>query len=313
MSTPTTPKHRPFRFRHTNSLRSNSSISIFDTDELTSKAEIESFKKEPLKLEVFSKEFQNENYNDYMEDVILVNENFNNKTNTHLFAIFDGHGSDKSAIYCKENFPKHLTNLISAKHSKFDPNKATIEENFIKAFKTIDDEIEKIGYYDFGNTATIVYIVDKKLYCANVGDSKCILVSKRNFKRLSYEDKCIDENEKNRIINAGGEVTKKKLNGILSVSRAFGDFFLKDYGLICEPHIIKNDICYDDKFCIIASDGIWDVITEEMVFNMTKKIDSAEELGNKILKLALTMGSQDNISIIVIGINPKNENVNKDI
>lgn len=316
MSSPSTPKRRPFKFRHTNSLRcasSSSSISIFDGDELMSKAEIESFKKEPLKIEVFSKDFQNANFNDYMEDIILVNENFNNNPKTHLFGIFDGHGSDKSAIYCKENFPKHLDKLLSAKHSKFDPNRATIEENFAKAFKDIDDEIEKMDYTDFGNTATIVYISDKTLYCANVGDSKCILVSKRNFKRLSYEDKCIDENEKNRIISAGGEVTKKKLNGILSVSRAMGDFFLKDYGLISEPHITKIEINYDDKFCIIASDGIWDVITEEMIFNMTKKTDCAEDLANKILKLALSLGSQDNISIVVIGFNLKNENVNKDI
>ena len=313
MSTPSTPKRRPFKFRHLNSLRSSSSISIFDGDDLISKAEIESFKKEPLKIQFFSKDFQNPNYNDYMEDVILTNENFCNNNKTHLFGIFDGHGSDKSAIYCKENFPKHLDKLLSVKHSKFDPNRATIEENFIKAFKDIDEEIKKMDYIDFGNTATIVYITDKTWYCAKVGDSKCILISKRNFKRLSYEDKCIDENEKIRIINAGGEITKKKLNGILSVSRAMGDFFLKDFGLISEPHITKIEINYDDKFCIIASDGIWDVITEEMVFNMSKKVESAEDLANKILKLALTLGSQDNISIVVIGFNLKNENVNKDI
>ena len=52
---------------------------------------------------------------------------------------------------------------------------------------------------------------------------------------------------------------------------------------------------------------------EEMVFNKTKKVESAEDLANKILKLALTLGSQDNISIVVIGFNLKNENVNKDI
>jgi serine/threonine protein phosphatase PrpC len=90
-------------------------------------------------------------------------------------------------------------------------------------------------------------------------------------------------------------------------------FFLKDFGLISEPHITKIEINYDDKFCIIASDGIWDVITEEMVFNMTKKVESAEDLANKILKLALNLGSQDNISVVVIGFNLKNENVNKDI
>ena len=222
MSTPSTPKRRPFKFRHLNSLRSSSSISIFDGDDLISKAEIESFKKEPLKIQYFSLDFQNPNYNDYMEDVILTNENFCNNNKTHLFGIFDGHGSDKSALYCKENFPKHLDKLLSVKHSKFDPNRATIEENLIKAFKDIDEEIEKMNYIDFGNTATLVYITDKTLYCANVCDSKCILISKRNFKRLSYEDKCIDENEKMRIINAGARCSVFMLRSVGHPTTASG-------------------------------------------------------------------------------------------
>ena len=53
-----------------------------------------------------SKEFQNEEYNEYMEDFIYTEENFDKDKSQYLFCIFDGHGGDKSAIICKNNFSK---------------------------------------------------------------------------------------------------------------------------------------------------------------------------------------------------------------
>ena len=42
----------------------------------------------------------------------------------------------------------------------------------------------------------------------------------------------------------------------LALSRAFGDFFVKDFGLISEPDVIQRTITTRDRFVILASDGV---------------------------------------------------------
>ena len=46
-------------------------------------------------------------------------------------------------------------------------------------------------------------------------------------------------------------------------------------GVICEPYIAKVEIdqSVDNQFLFMASDGIWDVVDEKILFNTTKLID----------------------------------------
>ena len=96
-----------------------------------------------------------------------------------------------------------------------------------------------------------------------------------------------------------------RLEGILTLSRALGDFNLKDSGLISLPYFQKYNLNYNDKFCIIASDGIWDVVNKEYIFELSKKINNCKELCQIIVNEAIKNGSEDNISCIVIEFNWK--------
>lgn len=42
----------------------------------------------------------------------------------------------------------------------------------------------------------------------------------------------------------------------LALSRAFGDFFVKDFGLISEPDVIQTTVTARDRFVILATDGV---------------------------------------------------------
>lgn len=42
----------------------------------------------------------------------------------------------------------------------------------------------------------------------------------------------------------------------LAISRAFGDYCVKDYGLISVPHVTQRNITARDQFVILASDGV---------------------------------------------------------
>ena len=88
--------------------------------------------------------------------------------------------------------------------------------------------------------------------------------------------------------------------GQLILSRTLGDLYVKKYGVISTPSICVNDIDANIKFCVIASDGVWDVIDEGCLFEMSKNFKNADLFCKEIVKQSLEKGSKDNISCIVI-------------
>ena len=87
------------------------------------------------------------------------------------------------------------------------------------------------------------------------------------------------------------------------LSRAFGDWELKSYGVSNEPHITRINITDNDKYIVVATDGIWDVLEDGDVFNMSKNFDNPKEFCSNIVQRAIEGGSMDNISCFVIKLN----------
>ena len=239
---------------------------------------------------------QNPEFCDYMEDCALSINCFNKESYRHLFCIFDGHGGNVTAKLCVKKFPEIFRKCLL--ESPFD-----YEMALKKSFYLMDQEIEKIKATEVGNTATIVFINNRLLYCANVGDSSCALIGKTN-EFITTEDKCTNKNEMKRIEKEGGTIIDDRLGGILAVSRGLGDFDLKSKGLTCEPHITKKLIDHNTNYCVLASDGVWDVLSPDEVAKITQtyKID---EMAKKIVETAMDRGSEDNISCIVVELNKK--------
>jgi protein phosphatase PTC1 len=94
------------------------------------------------------------------------------------------------------------------------------------------------------------------LYTANVGDARIILCRQGKALRLSYDHKGSDENEGKRITNAGGLILNNRVNGVLAVTRALGDTYMKDL-VTGHPYTTETVIQPDlDEFIIIACDGV---------------------------------------------------------
>ena len=253
-----------------------------------------------LVLNYAYKEDSNAKYRDYMEDKGRAIENLNNDENNALFCLFDGHGGGEVSTYLQNNFAEHMKNNFP-----FNPN----EKNFFfsELFKNIDKKLKELNYFEVGSTAVIVYITkeynQKCLYCINIGDSRCILIRTNEYKRLSYDDRANDNNEYDRIIKEGGIVIDGRVNGQLMLSRAFGDWELKQYGVSNEPHVNKIEIKNDDLFIVMASDGVWDVLDDSEVYKMSLLAINSKDFCNNIIKSAIERGSLDNISCFVIQLN----------
>ena len=55
---------------------------------------------------------------------------------------------------------------------------------------------------------------------------------------------------------------ENRVAGSLAVTRAFGDHALKNDGVTAKPYSNKHVLRPFDKFLVIASDGVWDVLTD---------------------------------------------------
>ena len=179
-----------------------------------------------------------------------------------------------------------------------------------KSFLILDEELGRFkNNENIGSTATVIFInretdamlgTKKVLYCANIGDTACVLFSKSGCKKLSSDHRCNDETEAIRVKKAGGLIVNERINGKLAITRAFGDFSMKTKGVICEPFINKVVLSESDKFVILCTDGVWDVVTEEDLFYLTLNIENTEQIAKDILKQAMENGSTDNMSCIEI-------------
>ena len=244
------------------------------------------------------KENPNRGYRDYMEDKSRVVQNVNGDKNSHLFCLFDGHGGVNVSQFLQDNFYKYFKEMLPMSNP---------QENFKELFNIVDNKIKDLNVLNIGSTACVIYITKengkKVLYSANIGDTRSVLISSNDYKRLSYDHRATDTNEYNRIVQSGGIVFAGRVYGTLMLSRAFGDWELKSYGVISEPHVTKININENDKYVIMASDGIWDVLDDADVYEMSKNFENSKDLCNNIVEKALDKGSMDNISCFVINLN----------
>ena len=118
--------------------------------------------------------------------------------------------------------------------------------------------------------------------------------------RLSEDDRVDVPKEKERIIRQGGIISNNRIYGQLMLSRGFGDWGIKQYGLICEPHIAKIEINENDLFLVIASDGVWDVMSDEDFKDIMQESLNPLDICKDIVIESLRSGSSDNISCFVI-------------
>ncbi|KAK9050317.1 hypothetical protein SSX86_030713 [Deinandra increscens subsp. villosa] len=214
-----------------------------------------------------------------------------------LFGVFDGHGGARAAEYVK----KHLfSNLI--KHPKFiSDTKAAISD----AYSHTDTEFlksENNQNRDAGSTASTAILVGDRLLVANVGDSRAVISRGGKAFAVSRDHKPDQSDERQRIEDAGGFVMWAgtwRVGGVLAVSRAFGDKLLKQY-VVADPEIQEEKVDHSLEFLILASDGLWDVVSNDEAVAMVKPIESPEEASKKLVEEASQRGSADNITALVV-------------
>ena len=209
-----------------------------------------------------------------------------------FFAVYDGHGGDRAARFATDVMCERFVN--SAAFKKLDIVKALKQ-----AFHQTETEFLNIagreGLRD-GTTAIVAVVQEDTLTVAHVGDSRGVLCRGGKAVVLTEDHKPDLEPEKRRIEALGGFVSFIgcwRAMGILAMSRAIGDLFLKPY-VSAEPDVRAMPIVAADEFIVLASDGVYDVLNNEQVVQIARSAASPEEAAHLLTESAYVAGSLDN-------------------
>ncbi|KAK3135388.1 hypothetical protein QOZ80_5BG0418300 [Eleusine coracana subsp. coracana] len=295
-----------------------------------------------------------------MEDTVSIRPDFllgNGKH--HFFGVFDGHGCSHVARMCQDR----MHELVADEHSK--AGSGTTEqpawkEVMEKGFARMDDEAANwaatrgSGGDDdhacrcelktpparcdlVGSTAVVAVVGATDIVVANAGDSRAVLSRGGVPVPLSVDHKPDRPDELDRIQAAGGRVIYwdgARVLGVLAMSRAIGDGYLKPF-VTSEPEVTVTERTDNDECLILASDGLWDVVTNETACQVVracfrsncppsarpndvlpaspsdvgtaavKGVDSDRACADAALlltKLALARRSADNVSVVVVDL-----------
>ncbi|KAI9678703.1 MAG: Protein phosphatase 2C 1 [Caeruleum heppii] len=162
------------------------------------------------------------------------------------------------------------------------------------------------------------------LYTANVGDARIVLCRNGKALRLSYDHKGSDENEGKRVANAGGLILNNRVNGVLAVTRALGDAYMKDL-VTGHPYTTETVIQPDhDEFIILACDGVrfmgvsaivsvlaltvsklWDVCSDQEAVDLVRHVADPQLASKTLVDHALARFSTDNLSCMIVRFDSK--------
>lgn len=185
--------------------------------------------------------------------------------------------------------------------------KEAIRRGFSEMDRAFLSDARAQGIRD-GSTAITVFHRAKQLYVANVGDSRAVLCSNQVAVQLSTDHKPNDPKERARIEAIGGSVTLQRstyrVNGTLAVARAFGDAALKPY-VTSEAEITCWTLTDKDDFLILATDGLWDVLSNQEAVDIVLKhrqTMTPDAICRILTDTAAKKGSADNITAVVIDL-----------
>ena len=248
--------------------------------------------------------FDGEQPKENNQDNYFIYKNFADHKDYIYMSVCDGHGIEghfvsdfiKDALpYCMSENLKN-TNILNEKELTHQ----IITETFLDVNNMLVSS-ENINSLFSGSTCVSVIYTPERLIVPNIGDSRAVLARydkiSKSYKAidLSRDHKPTEKDESQRIYENDGRIQpfteeggefvgpqrvwlkNEEVPG-LAMTRSFGDRVAATVGVISEPEIKEFDFDENDKFMIIASDGIWEFISSQECVNIVKDFYEKNDL-----------------------------------
>lgn len=227
------------------------------------------------------------------QDSFLVLQSEYNLKDFNIFCVMDGHGNNGHLV---SRYLMKYINLFFKNNKKMNAsnqNEDSIYQRLKKSdyhilrrlFRHAERDLHKKSKIDAnlsGTTCVMVAQIGDRFICANIGDSRAIMIKTGNeIVPLSIDQKPDDPEESKRIVQNGGEISQYEENGEksgpyriwkkgevypgIAMSRSVGDFIATSLGVVPEAKFIEEKIDQDCKFIVVASDGIWEFLDNKRV------------------------------------------------
>ena len=217
------------------------------------------------------------------QDNFFIIKEFLDEQEQFFLGVCDGHGTNGHLVseYITKNLPNYLQDISdeSIKNSFYSTNHTLINNS-------------KIDCSLSGSTCTTLIINLERIICANLGDSRAVLAKYENgiynAVNLSRDHKPSEPDEMKRIILKGGRIKpfydeelkmylgpervwlkNSDIPG-LAMTRSMGDNVAHSVGVLSEPEIFKYEFNGNEKFIVLASDGIWEYIDSDECVHIVK-------------------------------------------
>jgi pyruvate dehydrogenase phosphatase len=251
--------------------------------------------------------------------------------NRQLVGVIDGHSGSRVAEMVSKNLPDKMVHLTGP------ANGQSLKQAYLEVEAELFNYVETVqqGLAVEGACVLSALIEDDWITVANAGDSGALLIkSDFSFEWLNEFHNAGNPKEQKRLISEhpsehdvyqcfsrGGRATKSPFvtnddsvvcytKGLLQPTKAVGDFYLKHkkYAprdvknfnppyLTAEPDIVKIQRTKNLNFLILATDGLWEILSAEDVIALLKtrpaKINSANEISEFLLDETLSRGAAE--------------------
>jgi serine/threonine protein kinase/serine/threonine protein phosphatase PrpC len=258
-------------------------------------------------------------------------------TETAYVGIYDGHGGEECANILHDQLHTWIFRSQEAP--------SLLPKSLQDCFESLDSSAcDYLLHKDdlSGSTATSLVLRPAAngnilLTIAHVGDCRLVL-GKRDGRAvdLTRDHRLTLETERERVLQLGGRVVNNRVNGVMAITRAFGDLEFK--GLLDPQHgatgsgssglgrafrdndkvppllTAKPDVSdvelkpSEDAFLLLACDGLWDVIeSDEAADIFRERVELHGDLQRAAHELAqegIRRYSNDNITVIAILLQP---------
>ncbi|KAI3899380.1 hypothetical protein MKW92_033680 [Papaver armeniacum] len=210
------------------------------------------------------------------------------------------------------------------------------KEAFLKSYKSMDKELRShpsLDCFCSGSTAVTIVKQGLNLFMGSIGDSRAILGSRDNNNTMVAVQLTVDlkpdlPKEAERIKRCRGRVfalqDEPEVCRVwlpfddapgLAMARAFGDFCLKDYGVISIPEFSHRVLTEMDQFVVLASDGVWDVLSNEEVVEIVSTAPTRSSAARILVdaaarewKLKYPTSKMDDCAVVCMYLDGKMDN-----
>lgn len=238
-----------------------------------------------------------------MEDRYVVNHDA--ESEQALFGVFDGHGGAKAAEFVAKNLGKNIMSEASGRSG--DEIRGAVKD----AYLTTDREFLEQGVG--GGTCCVTALIQRgDLAISNTGDCRAVMSRAGVAEAMTSDHQPSRKDERDRIEALGGYVDcchgVWRIQGSLAVSRAIGDQYLKKW-VVAEPETKVCKILPDCEFLILASDGLWNKVSNQEAVDLARPLCVGVDKPNpfsackKLVELSSWRGSFDDISVMIIQLN----------